>query len=166
MSELNEQLHETTLHIDSALKFVENGNTISDEAAYELSRLMHRAEELRTAAIRHDRKTHTLSELSAKYVMPFEAVRQVLNIEGDAFSTDLINSKGHTLLELAPLAITDVRGERIIETMRKNIAERKQMGVTVVGPHVTVRFQSAEKTSQHVSMLVLSVVDSSIGDEG
>lgn len=167
MSELNEQLHETTLHIDSALNFVEQGNAISDEAAYELSRLMHRAEELRVAAIRNDRATHTISQLCAKYVMQREQVQQIIQSLGaDEYITEHINKAGNNLLELAPLAFTDVRGQLIVERMRQKIATGQRPGITVIGPNVTIRFSGADKNNlQSVSMIVVSVVDTSVKDE-
>ena len=164
---LDDQLKETTSHINSMLTYVREGSSMSDESAHALTSLIRQAEMLRNAAVRSDREKLTLRHLSEKYSLSMERIREILNLEGDQLLAGSINQEGHQLLELAPLAITDVRGERIVETMRQKIASGYRPGITVIGPHVTVRFSGADKNHlQSVSMLVTSVIDTAVVDGG
>jgi hypothetical protein len=67
----------------------------------------------------------------------------------------------HTIpSELADLQFADSRAERIMEELRIRLANAG-FGVTVIGPHLTVRFGGgASKRLVCVSMQVTSITDS------
>lgn len=164
--ELHEQLQTTTSHITSALNFVNQGNALSDEAAHELTRLIQRAEQLRDASIRQDFSNgYSNKQLALKYVMASNDTWRIVN-ESATEAVGSIQQPKERLLELAPLAITDVRGERILETMRQKIAAGVRPGITVIGPHVTIRFSGTNsRHMQSVTMQVTSIVDTEVVDE-
>ena len=65
-------------------------------------------------------------------------------------------------IELAETKFVDRHADEIVEAMRQNLA--KNMGVTVMGSWVTVRF-SIGKRFCNVSMQITSITDSTIREE-
>lgn len=166
MTAIDESFKQATEVLKSTFQYVvEKDQTLSDESIGALNEMIREAKKLRNACIRKDRETSTLQQLCVKYGLPSTRIWQILNDPQHEVLSDAVTDSGCSLLELGCTAFTDVRGERIVETMRQKIAAGHRLGITVIGPNVTVRFNGINQNLQCVSMQITSVVDSSVQDD-
>lgn len=166
MTVIDKSFKETTAILNTMIGYVEQGNsTLSDESAHALNEMIVQAKNLRNAGIRKDSENSSLQQLCVKYDLPSTRIWQILNDPQYEVISDSVLNSGCSLLELGCTAFTDIRGERIVETMRQKIAAGHRFGITVMGPNVTLRFNGAKNNLQCVSMQIVSVVDSEVQDD-
>ncbi|MET0980262.1 MAG: hypothetical protein ABWX90_03340 [Candidatus Saccharimonadales bacterium] len=116
---------------------------------------------LRDAAMMFDYKNGlSLREISRSYRVDEKEAARIVNANASEVISDSTNIKtGGRMMELGTAALIDIRGVRIVETMRQKIAQ--VMGVTVQGSSIAVRFGEG-KSLQQVSMQVVSVIDTEV----
>ncbi len=165
MTAIDESFKHATEVLNSTFHYVvEQDNALSDESIGALNEMIVQAKKLRNACIRKDRESSSLQQLCVKYGLPSTRIWQILNDPQNEVISDSVTKSGCSLLELGCTAFTDVRGERIVETMRQKIAGGHRSGITVQGSCVTIRFNGPNNNLQCVSMQITSVVDSAVQD--
>lgn len=161
---LTKSIMDAQMGVADATQLILKGEFPGDTDGTYISSLLEQATTLRDEAVCYESKGGmSTGEIARKYRMDEKEVSKIL--DENFIVSDSINHSGDHLLELGPLAFTDVRGERIVETMRQKIATGQRPGITVIGPNVTIRFNGANSNLQCVSMQIISVVDSAVQDD-
>lgn len=166
MNKLREHLQAAITNINQAIEEVQNGVALDEDEASLLAQLIEDSKRMRDNMIRYESHTGGLStkQLAAKYLLSSTRVWQIVNAQTGEVISDATNIKTKSrLLELGSSALTDIRGVRIVESLRQKIAVAG-MGVTLQGTLLTVRF-SEGKALQQVSMQVSSIIDSEVKED-
>lgn len=164
LSVTSKNLQDALLSVSNVIEEVQDGKIVTSDEAIFLCTLIERATSLRDNSIRFDHsKGMSQKQLAVKYSLTQTQLWPIVNVPYEVISNTVLTKSKDRLLELGMSAFTDNRGVRIVETLRKRIANAG-MGVTLQGTFLTVRF-SEGKALQQVSMQINSIVDSEVEEE-
>jgi hypothetical protein len=164
---LNHHLQQARAAIASAWQRYDEdkSSALTFEQSQTLAGVIEDAITLRDAAMTFDYQNGmSLAAISRSYRLEEKEAARIVNANANEVISDSIDTKtGGRMMELGTSALTDIRGVRIVETLRQKIA-KAGMGVTVQGTSIAVRCGEG-KSLQQVSMQVVSVIDTEVLEE-